>query len=46
LYRHRSELEARSRSTPDATPEGRVGTTSVSGSPTLVESTAGAELGP
>jgi hypothetical protein len=45
LYRHRSELEARSSGTPDAIPQRTGGTTSVSGSPTLVESTAATELG-
>lgn len=45
LYRHRSELEARSGGAPEAIPRRSVGTTSVSGSPTLVESTAAAELG-
>ncbi len=45
LYRHRSELEARSGGTPDGIPQRAGGTTSVSGSPTLVESTAATELG-
>jgi hypothetical protein len=45
LYRHRSELEAWSGGTPDGIPQRAGGTTSVSGSPTLVESTAATELG-
>ncbi len=45
LYRHRSELEARSGDIPHAIPQRTGGATSVSGSPTLVESTAVTELG-
>jgi len=45
LYRHRSELEARSGDIPHAIPQRTGGATSVSGSPTQVESTAVTELG-
>jgi len=45
LYRHRSELEARSSGTPDAIAKLAGGTTSVSGSPRLVQSTANADIG-
>ncbi len=44
LYRHRSELEARSGGTPSGIPQSTGGPTSISGSPTLIESAA-AELG-
>jgi hypothetical protein len=45
LYRHRAELEARSRSTSDTALQRTGPATSVSGSPTLVEAAPPTELG-
>lgn len=45
LYRHRSELEARSSGTMDPIPQQSRAPTSVSGSPILVESGAATETG-
>jgi hypothetical protein len=44
LYRHRAELEARSRDAPDATSDRAGPARSVSGSPTMAEATPAAEL--
>src|SRR4051794_33329408 len=45
LYRHRAELLARSEGSPSSTLQRTGAATSVSGSPTLVESTPAAEPG-
>jgi hypothetical protein len=45
LYRHRTELEARTEGTPNPAQERTGAATSVSGSPTLVESAPSAESG-
>ncbi len=45
LYRHRAELEARTRGTPDMAPQQTGAATSVSGSPILAEAPPTHELG-
>jgi len=45
LYRHRDELEARSRDTPNPAMQRTGDATSVSGSPTHVEAASATELG-
>jgi hypothetical protein len=45
LYRHRAELEARSKGTPEAAQHGAAGSKSVSGSPTLVDAAPATEVG-